>query len=71
MRKLFINKWFFLAVFFTFSLSVFSLIAYQTKGSTLPATMNGCEEKTAGSIEKTDLIWNLLSKPLTYFISIR
>jgi hypothetical protein len=71
MRKVFTNKWFFLAAFLTLSLSAISFVAYQKTQSCYAVTMKGCQDSPTGSTEKTDMLWDLLSKPLSNFISIR
>lgn len=71
MRKVFFNKWFFLAGFLTLSLSAISFVAYQKTQSNYAVTMNGCQNGPAGSNERADTLWELLSKQFSNFISIR
>jgi hypothetical protein len=71
MRKVFTNKWFFLAAALTLSLSIFSFIAYQKTQSTYMATIESCQNGRAGSNERGDLLWDLLSRQFSNFISIR
>jgi hypothetical protein len=68
MRKVFINKWFFLAAFLTLSLSAISFVTYQKTQSGYAVAMKGCQDS---SIERTDMLWDLLSKHFANFISIR
>ncbi|HTM92690.1 MAG TPA: hypothetical protein VL095_09735 [Flavisolibacter sp.] len=71
MRKVFTNKWFFLAAFLTLSLSAISFVAYQKTQSAYVVAMKGCQDNSACSNERTDMLWELLSKPFSNFISIR
>jgi hypothetical protein len=71
MRKVFINKWFFLAAFLTSSLSAISFVAYQKTQSDYAVTMKGCQDGPAGSDERADMLWVLLSKQFSNFISIK
>lgn len=70
MRKVFTNKWFALAALLTISLSAVSFAAYKKTESAYAVTMKGCQDNSAGT-EKTDMLWELLSKPFSNFISIR
>lgn len=70
MRKVFINKWFFLAIALTLSLSVLSLIVYQKTKSAYAVAVKECQRDSFGSNERTDVLWELLSKPFSNFISI-
>jgi hypothetical protein len=70
MRKVFSNKWFLLAAFLTLSLSAISFVAYQKIQLGYAVTMKGCHGSSTGSNERTDLLWELISKPFSNFISI-
>jgi hypothetical protein len=70
MRKIFINKWFFLAASFTLSLSILSFAAYKQTGSVCSAAQSTCERVPASANQNTDMIWDLLSRQLSNFISI-
>jgi hypothetical protein len=67
MRKVFINKWFFLAASFTLSLSLLSFVAYKKTESVCSAA---CERVPASANHNTDMIWDVLSRQLSNFISI-
>ncbi|HEY6954629.1 MAG TPA: hypothetical protein VI385_05260 [Flavisolibacter sp.] len=70
MRKIFINKWFFLAASFTLSLSILSFAAYKQTGSVCSAS-NGCTRAMpANANQNTDMLWDVLSRQLGNFISI-
>jgi len=71
MRKVFINKWIFLAASLTLSLSAFSFVAYQKTQSVCTVTMKGCQNMPADSDDRPDMLWDLLSRQLSNFISIR
>jgi hypothetical protein len=70
MRKVFSNKWFVLAASLTLSLSAISFVAYQKTQSGYAVTMKGCQDSSTGSNERTDVLWELLSKQFSNFISI-
>jgi hypothetical protein len=67
MRKVFINKWFLLAACLTLSLSTLSFVAYKKTESVCSAD---CPNNPANS-QKTDMLWDVLSRQLTHFISIQ
>jgi len=69
MRKVFINKWFFLAAFLTLGLSTVSFIAYKRTESVCSSGTDCCQNSSAN--QKTDMLWDVLSKQLTHFISIQ
>lgn len=71
MRKVFINKWFFLAAFLTLSLSTFSFVAYEKTQSVCSASGEYCQKSSANANQKTDMLWDVLSRQLTHFISIQ
>lgn len=70
MRKVFINKWFFLAIAFSISLSTFSLIAYKKTQPVDRFNKNCCRNKPVYLNQKTDLLWDILSRQLCHFIPI-
>jgi hypothetical protein len=70
MRKVFLNKWFFLAVLLTLSLSAFSVLAYQKTKSACALVVNECPDGSVSSNERTDMFWEMLSKPFSNFISL-
>jgi hypothetical protein len=69
MRKVFINKWFFLAAFLTLSLSAFSFVTYKKTQSACSAATN-CYQNSSKANQKTDLLWDVLSRQFSNFISI-
>ena len=70
MRKIFINKWFFLAASFTLSLSILSFAAYKKTDSVCSAT-NQCPRSVPANVnQNTDMLWDVLSRQLGNFISI-
>jgi hypothetical protein len=71
MRKVFINKWFFLAAFLTISLSTFSFAVYKKTQSACSATQDHCQNAPANANQKTDLLWDVLSRQLSNFISVQ
>lgn len=70
MRKVFTNKWFFLAAFLALSLSAISFVAHQKTRSAYVAAVKDCTDNSSGSNEKSDMLWDLISKPFSNFISI-
>jgi hypothetical protein len=68
MRKVFINKWFFLAASLTLSLSAFSFVAYK-KTQPVCSVTQPCG--TANPNKSTDLLWDVLSRQFSNFISIQ
>jgi hypothetical protein len=71
MRKVFINKWFFLAACLTLSLSTISFVAYKKTESVCAASKNCCPNDPANANQRTDMLWDVLSRQLTHFISIQ
>lgn len=71
MRKVFINKWFFLAVFLSLSLSAFSFIVYKKAESVCSAGKDCCQNAHPDASQRSDMLWDILSKKLTNFISIQ
>ena len=71
MRKVFVNKWFFLAAALTLSLSAFSFVTYKKTQTVCSSTANCCPDSPVNSNQKTDLLWDILSRQLSNFISIR
>jgi hypothetical protein len=71
MRKVFINKWFFLAAFLTLSLSTVSFVAYKKTETVCTINKECCPNAPANTNQKTDLLWDVLSRQLTHFISIQ
>jgi hypothetical protein len=69
MRKVFINKWFLLAVLLTLSLSGFSFVVYKKMQTTCTAIENG-KIRSAGS-QGTDMLWNVFSTQLSNFSPTR
>jgi hypothetical protein len=69
MRKVFINKWFLLAAFLTLSLSAVSFVAYKKTGAVCADSKDCCQN--APSNQKSDMLWDVLSRQLTHFISIQ
>jgi hypothetical protein len=70
MRKIFINKWFFLAASFTLTLSILSFAAYKKTESVCSTTEASCQAVPANANQNTDMIWDVLSRQLSNFISI-
>ena len=71
MRKVFINKWFFLAIALTLSLSAFSLATYKKTQQVCSVTKDRCQNSPVNSSQNTDMLWDVLSRQLTNFISIQ
>ena len=72
MRKVFFNKWFFLAAFLTISLSALSFVAYEKTQAVCSAAGNCCQHTPSESNDqRTDLLWDVLSRQFAKFISIR
>jgi hypothetical protein len=71
MRKVFINKWFFLAAFLTLSLSTVSFVVYKKTESVCNTNKECCQNAPVNANQKTDLLWDVLSRQLTHFISIQ
>ncbi|MGZ3880011.1 MAG: hypothetical protein ACXVBF_01675 [Flavisolibacter sp.] len=69
MRKIFINKWFFLAASLTLSLSVLSFAAYKKTESVCSATHSCPRNIPANANQGTDMLWDVLSRQLGNFIS--
>jgi hypothetical protein len=70
MRKVFINKWFFLAAFLTLGLSTISFVAYK-KTASICSTKTDCCQTAPTSNQKTDMLWDVLTRQFTHFISIQ
>jgi len=70
MRKVFVNKWFLLAAALTLSLSAFSFATYKKTEAVCSSTANCSQDRPANSNQKTDLLWDILSRQLSNFISI-
>ena len=70
MRKIFINKWFFLAVFLTISLSAFSFIAYK-KTQAACTSSGSCCQHSPEPAQRADMLWDVISRQFTSFISIQ
>ena len=69
MRKIFINKWFFLAASFTLSLSILSFAAYE-KTESVCSVNHECVPKVPANVnQSTDMLWDVLSRQLSNFIS--
>jgi hypothetical protein len=68
MRKVFINKWFILASALTLTLSIFSFIAYKKVEPICSVTQPG---RLADPDKNTDLLWDVLSRQFSSFISIQ
>ena len=68
MRKVFINKWFLFAATLTLSLSAFSFVAYK-KVQPVCSVTQPCGASSLN--ENTDLLWDVLSRQLSNFISIQ
>jgi len=71
MRKVFVNKWFFLAVALTLSLSAFSFATYKKTQAVCSTAENCCPNSPANSNQKTDMLWDILSRQLSNFISVQ
>src|SRR3954465_8587398 len=71
MRKVFINKWFFLAVFLTISLSAFSFAVYKKAQTTCSASGDCCQHTPAEPTQRADMLWDVISRQFTNFISIQ
>lgn len=71
MRKVFINKWFFLAACLTLSLSAISFVAYKKTESVCSNSKDCCQNTPSNANQKTDMLWDVLSRQLTHFISIQ
>jgi len=71
MRKVFVNKWFFLAAALTLSLSAFSFVTYKKTDTVCSATENCYKNSPVNANQKTDMLWDILSRQLSNFISIR
>jgi hypothetical protein len=71
MRKVFINKWFFLAAFLTISLSAFSFAAYKKTQSVCSSTKECCKQAPVESNQRSDMLWDVISRQFTSFISIQ
>jgi len=70
MRKIFINKWFFLAASFTLSLSILSFTAYKNTESVCAVSHDCSRNVPANANQGTDMLWDVLSRQLSNFISI-
>lgn len=70
MRKVFINKWFFLAAFLTVSLSAFSFVAYKKARPVCSITRDCCQRSIENS-PKNELLWDVISRQFTSFISVQ
>jgi hypothetical protein len=70
MKKVFINKWFLLAAFLTVSLSAFSFIAYKNS-QICTFTKECCQNKPTESNQRSDMLWDVISKQFTSFISVQ
>lgn len=71
MRKVFINKWFFLAACLTLSLSTISFIVYKKTQSVCSMSNECCRQAPIDTNQKTDMLWDVLSRQITHFISIQ
>jgi hypothetical protein len=71
MRKVFINKWFFLAAALALSLSTISFVAYKKTQPVCSITRDCCEDAPADPDRNTDMLWDVLSRQIAHFISIR
>jgi len=71
MRKVFVNKWFLLAAALTLSLSAFSFVTYKNTEAVCAATENCYQNSPVNANQKTDMLWDILSRQLSNFISIR
>lgn len=71
MRKVFINKWFFLAAFLTLSLSTVSFALYKKTQSVCTDAKECCQNNSSNTNQKTDMLWDVISRQLTHFISIQ
>jgi hypothetical protein len=70
MRKVFFNKWFFLALLLTLSLSAFSFYAYKKTSSVCTMTKECCRHSTK-TPQQGEMIWDAFSRQLTSLISIQ
>jgi hypothetical protein len=70
MRKVFINKWFILAAFLTISLSAFSFVAFKKTQSVCTITEQ-CPRNATESGQKSDMLWDVISKQFASFISVQ
>jgi hypothetical protein len=70
MRKVFINKWVFLAACLTLSLSTISFIAIKKTEAVCAAGKDCCQDSSVND-QKTDMLWDVLSRQITHFISIQ
>jgi hypothetical protein len=71
MRKVFINKWFFLAVCLTISLSAFSFIVYKKTQATCSASGNCLQQAPSEPAQRSDMLWDVISREFTRFVSIQ
>jgi hypothetical protein len=71
MRRVFINKWFFLAACLTLSLSTISFVAYKKTQSVCSVGNECCQHGPLDANKKTDMLWDVLSRQFTHFISIQ
>jgi hypothetical protein len=70
MRKVFLNKWFFLAALLTISLSAFSFVVYkQTRR--VCTVRECCQKPSAAPGKKGEMPWDAVSEQFTSLISIQ
>jgi hypothetical protein len=70
MRKVIFNKWFLLAALLTISLSAFSFVAYK-KTEAVCAVAPDCCRRSMENNTKNELLWDIISRQFTSFISIQ
>ncbi|HEU4469459.1 MAG TPA: hypothetical protein VFR58_00120 [Flavisolibacter sp.] len=69
MRKVILNKWFFLALLLMVSLSAFSVIAYKEARSICNVTDETCGNSSRPA-DKGEMLWDVLSRQFSS-VSIR